>query len=85
MNRTEIEATVLRTLAEVVPEAAVYELDRTAPLRDQIEIDSLDYLNFVLGLETLLGLHVPPASYPLFGTVDGAADAIQELLEVASG
>lgn len=85
MNRSEIEDAVMRAFVEVVPDAKIESLDRSAPLRDQVEIDSLDYLNFVLGLEGRFGVQVPPVSYTLFATIEGAADAIEELLRVSTG
>lgn len=84
VNRSEIEDAVLRTFVEVVPDAESDQLDRSVPLRDQVEMDSLDYLNFVLGLEARLCVQVPPASYTFFATIEGAVDAIEGLLRAAS-
>lgn len=50
MTRTEIEGEVFDALAEVVPDAREKPLDPTVLFRDQMEIDSIDFLNFVLAL-----------------------------------
>jgi acyl carrier protein len=76
---------VLGVLATVVPGAPVESLDHGRLLRDQIEIDSLDYLNFVLALEGRFGVRIPPASYPLFGSVECAVDTLTRLIESARG
>ncbi len=85
MDRSEIEDAVVQAFVEVVPDAEPDRLDRAAPLRDQVEMDSLDYLNFVLGLESRLGVQVPPTSYTLFATIQGAVDAVEALLRVSTG
>ena len=80
MERPEIEREVLEVLGEVVPGAGEKELDRTVLLRDQLDIDSMDFLNFVLALETRFSIEVPPTSYPLFASPRGAVDGVAELL-----
>jgi acyl carrier protein len=51
MNRDEIQAITLEVLRTVAPEADLAAIDPATSFRDQFEIDSVDYLNFVLALE----------------------------------
>lgn len=81
MNREKIEQEVLTALGEVVPGALEAALEPTVLLRDQIEIDSMDFLNFVLALETRFSIEVPPTSYPLFATVEHAVECVAGLLD----
>jgi len=39
--------------------------------RDQLDIDSVDFLNFVLALEQRLGRTIPQLDYPRLSTLDG--------------
>jgi acyl carrier protein len=80
VTRDEIRERVLGMLAGVVPEVQVEQLDPDSPLREQYEMDSLDLLNFVLAVEVDFGISVPPTSYRLFATLDGAVACAEELL-----
>lgn len=84
MTRAEIEREVIDALGEVVPDAREKPLDPTFLLRDQIDIDSMDFLNFVLAIETRFSIEVPPTSYPLFATLSRAVDSVEELLDTKS-
>ena len=80
MTRTKIEEQVLEALGAVVPAAKGRDLDPRALIRDQIEIDSMVYLDFVLAVERRFSVDVPPAAYPLFATIESAAECVEGLL-----
>jgi acyl carrier protein len=63
MTRDEIRAAVLAALAGVAPEADLCQLDPCANFRDQLDIDSVDFLNFVVALHKKLGVQIPEAEY----------------------
>ncbi len=79
-DMAEIQARVVEALEEVVPGARGAELDPALLLRDQIEIDSIDFLGFVLELERRFDVQVPARSYPLCATVEHAAECIAGLM-----
>jgi acyl carrier protein len=81
MIRAKIEEQVLETLGAVVPAAKALALDRTVLIRDQVDLDSMDYLDFVLALERRFSIHIPPTSYPLLATVEHAAECVEHLLD----
>ena len=62
---------MLRALAEVAPDADLERLRPDVAFRDQIELDALDFLNFVLALEKQLETRVPELDYPRLATVEG--------------
>ncbi|HYD66393.1 acyl carrier protein [Azospirillum sp.] len=70
-RRSEIDTVIIDALTAVAPDVDPAALDPAQPFRDQIEIDSVDFLNFVLGIERRLGLRVPELDYPQFSTLDG--------------
>ncbi|MGE0160374.1 MAG: acyl carrier protein [Gemmatimonadales bacterium] len=84
MNRTKIEEQVLEALGAAVPGAKARAIDPALLIRDQVDMDSMDYLDFVLAVERRFSVRVPPASYPLFATVEHAADCVERLLETAA-
>ena len=66
-----LDAVIFDSLVAVAPEVEPAGLDPERPFRDQIEIDSVDFLNFVLGLEKRLKISVPDLEYPQLSTLAG--------------
>lgn len=54
---------VLNLLQEVAPEVDPEKLDLDLPLRDQVDIDSMDFLNFLGRIYETLGVNVPESDY----------------------
>jgi acyl carrier protein len=74
MTRAEIQAAVLAALTAVAPEldAATLALDR--PLRDQVDLDSMDLLRFVIDLHGRCGVDIPERDYARLSTVTAIVD-----------
>lgn len=70
MNDEEIRVRVLKTLSGIVPELEPGTLKRDKSLRDQLDIDSMDFLNFLIALHQEFGVDVPEADAPKLGTID---------------
>ena len=70
-QETEIREVVLRALNNVAPEVDLGSIDAARDLRDQIDIDSVDFLNFVIGLHKELGTEIPDADVPKLATLNG--------------
>jgi acyl carrier protein len=68
----KLKALILETLSEVAPEIDVAAVDPKLELREQFDLDSMDMLNFVIGLHERLGIDIPEADYPELDTLDGA-------------
>ena len=82
MTRDEIRATVLRVLGEVAPEADLASLKPDIGLREQLDVDSMDLLNFVIGLHNALNVEIPETDYPKLATLDGC---VEYLMAVRGG
>jgi acyl carrier protein len=48
--------------------------------RQEFDLDSMDFLNFVIGLHTALGVDVPEADYGKLGTLNAAIDYLEARL-----
>ncbi|HUP33237.1 MAG TPA: phosphopantetheine-binding protein [Gaiellaceae bacterium] len=83
MTRDEVRAAILTALVEIAPEADPAALRADVDLRDQLDIDSMDFLNFVIGLHELLGVDVPERDYPQLATLDGCVDYLAARLPAA--
>ena len=77
MTRDELRATVLRVLGEIAPEADLASLEPDVAFRDQLDLDSMDNLNFVIGLHAALGVEVPEADYAKLATLDRCLDYLE--------
>lgn len=70
MNPEDIRTIVLATLRAIAPEVEVESLHGNRPLRSQVDLDSMDWLNFLLGLNRKLGVEIPEADYRRLVTID---------------
>jgi acyl carrier protein len=66
-----LRAAILEALLDVAPDVDAAALDAARPFRDQFDFDSMDQLNFVVGLHRRLGVDVPESDYPRLATLDG--------------
>jgi acyl carrier protein len=73
---------VIQCLGEIAPEADLALLRADTPLRDQLDIDSMDFLNFVIGLDRSLGVAVPESEYGRIATLEGCVDYLAKKLDV---
>jgi acyl carrier protein len=71
MTKDQIKAVVLQTLGSIAPEADLSQIEPAIPLRDQLDVDSMDFLNFVIGLHKELNVTIPEADYPELATLNG--------------
>lgn len=81
MNASEIRATLLRLLGEIAPEADLAVIQPDESLRDQLDIDSMDFLNFMLAIDKELHIDIPESSYAQLETLDGCVAYVQAQLQ----
>jgi acyl carrier protein len=74
MTRDEIRQVVLDALGEIAPEANPATLDPRRPFRDQLDLDSVDYLNFLVALDRSLHVPVPESDYARVAGLDALVD-----------
>jgi acyl carrier protein len=70
MTNEEIRTIVLATLKGIAPEIEESDLRPDRPLRDQVDLDSMDWLNFLVGLHQRLQVEIPEADYRKLTTLD---------------
>jgi acyl carrier protein len=75
-----LRTAVLDALLDVAPDVDAAAIDGTQPFRDQFDFDSMDQLNFVVGLHRRLGVDVPEADYPQLTTLDGCVSYLARAL-----
>jgi acyl carrier protein len=72
MTPEKIKKTIIDALTRIAPEIDAASIETNTSFRDQLDLDSMDFLNFVLALHDRLGIDIPEADYPRLSTLDGA-------------
>ena len=81
MSVIDIRQVVQEELNNIAPEADIASVAPTADLREAIDIDSMDFLNFVIAIHRRLGIDIPEIDYPKLVTLDGAFAYINAKLQ----
>jgi acyl carrier protein len=80
MTREEIRENVLRAIRSVAPETQPEKLDGRASFRDELDLDSVDFMNFVVALHESLGVDVPESDYAQLACLDGCVEYLAQRL-----
>jgi acyl carrier protein len=70
MEENQIREAIFSVLKGIAPELDPAAIEPDRPLRDQVDLDSMDFLNFILGLHKKLGVNIPEADYRKLFTLD---------------
>ncbi len=71
MTRDQAHELIRTVLYQVAPEADLDEVDDGETLQEALDLDSIDFLNFVVGLHEATGIEIPEHDYPQLSTLDG--------------
>ncbi len=74
MKREELLTAILDALTGIAPEIEAAALAPAKPLRDQVDLDSADWLNFLVALHAKLGIDIPDADAARLTTLDKLVD-----------
>jgi acyl carrier protein len=66
----ELKSQVLAVLSTIAPELEPGELRADKPLRNQVDLDSMDWLNFLVALHERLKVDIPETDYAKLVTLD---------------
>ena len=72
MNEEQVREILLRSLSEVAPEAEAEAIDADVPLAEQLDLDSMDFLNLIVAVGERTGIEVPERDYPQLATLNDA-------------
>ena len=84
MSRPDVRALVREELGNIAPEVDLATISPTAYLREALDIDSMDFLNFITAIHHRLGVDVPELDYPKLITLDGAVKYLETKLELGT-
>ena len=80
VRKEQIEETIFEVLSQIAPEAEPGDLEADEDIREALDIDSFDFLNFLIGLNEQLGVEIPEADYGQLNTLDDLVSYIQAQL-----
>lgn len=70
MDDAQLRQTVFTALQGIAPEVEPDTLRGDRPLRDEVDLDSMDWLRFLAALHQRLGVNIPEADYQQLTTLD---------------
>jgi acyl carrier protein len=70
LDAAALRESVFRVLRRIAPEVSPHAIDASKPLRDQIDLDSMDWLNFLVALHDTLGVDIPESDYAKLARLD---------------
>ena len=82
MTTDDIRANVLQMLGEVAPEVDPTRIKPDVDFRDQLDLDSMDLLNFVIGVDEQLRVDIPESDYGRLSTLDGFVGYLADRLGI---
>jgi acyl carrier protein len=80
MTQDEIRTALLEEIGNIAPEVDLSMLRPDADLREELDIDSISFLNLVIALGRRLGVNVPEKDYSQLGKLNSAVDYLTRLI-----
>jgi acyl carrier protein len=84
MNREDIRRAIGEAISKVAPEADLSILPADAVIREELDLDSMDFLNVITELHEKLHVDVPEADYGKMATLRSCVDYLSARLGVSS-
>ncbi|MCI5223589.1 MAG: acyl carrier protein [Candidatus Electrothrix sp. AR4] len=83
MTRDEIKDMILEIIEDIDEDAEFDDLDADQPLRDQLDLDSMDFLDIVMELRKRYKLQIPEDDYPELATLTSCVNYLEPKLQDA--
>lgn len=77
MKQDEILDGVFSTLKSIAPEVEENDIAADLPLRNQVDLDSMDWLNFLIGLHQRFKVEIPESDYTKLRTLNDLRDYLR--------
>ena len=74
MTKEEVTSAILEIISEINPDEDVSNVDPDKDLREQFDLDSMDFLDIVMELRKRYGIEVPEDDYNKLATLNSSAE-----------
>ena len=81
MTSNEIKDVILEIIQDIDEDAELASIKADVPLRDQIDLDSMDFLDIVMELRKRYKLQIPEADYPELASLDSCVKYLEPRLK----
>ncbi len=78
MKASDIEAILQEELHRIAPEVDIETIERDEDLREEFDIDSIDFLNLVIALDKRFEIEFPEIDYPKINTYNRMVAYLEE-------
>jgi len=77
MTEQEIKSVLMEIVAEIIPDEDLTNLRGDVPIREQVELDSMDFLDIIMELRKRYGIEVPEDDYMQLATIDSSVTYLE--------
>jgi len=77
MTEQEIKSVLMEIVAEIIPDEDLTNLKDDIPIREQVELDSMDFLDIIMELRKRYGIEVPEDDYTQLATIDSSVTYLE--------
>lgn len=81
MTSNEIKDVILEIIQDIDEDAELTSIKADVPLRDQIDLDSMDFLDIVMELRKRYQLQIPEADYPELASLASCVNYLEPRLK----
>ncbi len=81
MTPPEIRNVILDILSDITPDDDLTQLNDEVPFRDQLELDSMDFLDIVMELRKRYRIQIPEEDYPKLGSMTSTVSYLEPLMK----
>ena len=85
MTKEDIKRVVLDIIADIAPDEDLSNVKPEVRLRDQMQLDSMDFLDIVMELRKRHGIEVPEKDYQQLASLDSCADYLTPKFDALTG
>lgn len=77
MSPAEIRSVIIDILEDIAPDEEMDDLDDAKPFRDQLELDSMDFLDIVMELRKRYRVQIPEEDYGHLASMDSTVSYLE--------
>ena len=81
MSADQIRQVIMKILCKIAPDNDLTGLKDEVPFREQMELDSMDFLDIVMELRKLYRIQIPEADYPNLISMDSTVTYLTPMLK----
>jgi acyl carrier protein len=78
MKDDQIKQAIIEIIADIAPDEDTSNIDPAVRLRDQMDLDSMDFLDIVMELRKRYGVQVPDTDYQHLATLDSCVEYLRD-------